>query len=89
MINIQLFSFMLICFILGVLSGYIVKKSKVCSLGAGVLCFAALVIIALSVALNDGYRGRVEKYGTYPDTTITIKNGVSDTTIVHIVKSQK
>lgn len=89
MTNIFLFVNMLICSILGVICGTIVKRNEGCNFGAGILYFVVLFMIVVSVAVNDDYRSRVERFGTYPDTTITIKNGVSDTTIVHIVKSQK
>lgn len=35
------------------------------------------------------YNNKLEKYGTYPDTTITIKNGVRDTSIIYKVYEEK
>lgn len=47
--------------------------------------FGAFVILLIMGAINDDFHEKVETYGTYPDTTITITKGVCDTTVIYKV----
>lgn len=56
------------------------------NLGGVMMCaFAAFVVLFLMGIINDDFHDRVETYGTYPDTTITITKGVCDTTVIYKV----
>lgn len=56
------------------------------NLGGVLMCtFTAFVVLTVIGAINADFHERVETYGTYPDTTITINRGVCDTTIIHKV----
>lgn len=96
MTNAVLMTFMTITLLLGFISGYCLAKPVTDSYWLGVIWAIALIVICVSVSNNDRYRTEtneykeyVAKFGTYPDTTITIRNGVNDTTVIHLVKVQK
>lgn len=81
----------LICFlivvILSFILGAILKDNNdfLSSLLAGFI----IIMVVFTTLYTDAQNEKLEKYGTYPDTTITIKNGVRDTSITYKVYEEK
>lgn len=55
-----------------------------------VLCIIFIALITIfGMFYTNKQNEKLEKYGTYPDTTISIKNGVRDTSIIYKVYEEK
>lgn len=82
----------LICFILvfvlSLILGVTMHDNNTDFLKSLLLGFIITIIILVPIYI-DVQNDKLEKYGTYPDTTITIKNGVKDTSITYKVYEEK